>query len=148
MVTWTVNYYFGQEQSDGGEPGGPDGFFRVFDTYVTVTPTAALSLGVDANYVTNEVNRQDASLSLKGLGAYARYQLTTASALGVRYERLDDEGLFGGIDQVLHETTVTGEYKLRTDSSCAESIGVTGRTSASSPVALVRRICEDTRTPC
>ena len=34
-VTWTVNYYFGQEQPDGGEPGGPDGFFRVFDTYVT-----------------------------------------------------------------------------------------------------------------
>ena len=112
MVTWTVNYYFGQEQSDGGEPGGPDGFFRVFDTYVTVTPTAALSLGVDANDVTNEVNRQDPSLSLTGLGTYARYQLTTASALGMRYEGLDDEGLFGGIDQVLHEATVTGEYKL------------------------------------
>ena len=54
-VTWTVNYYFGQEQTDGGEPGGPDGFFRVFDTYVTVTPTSALTLGLDANYVTNEV---------------------------------------------------------------------------------------------
>ena len=22
-VTWTVNYYFGQEQPDGGEPDGP-----------------------------------------------------------------------------------------------------------------------------
>ena len=33
-VTWTTNYYFGQEQPDGGEPDGPDGFFRVFDTYV------------------------------------------------------------------------------------------------------------------
>ena len=31
MVTWTVNYYFGQEQSDGGEPDGPDGFLRVFE---------------------------------------------------------------------------------------------------------------------
>lgn len=112
MVIWTVNYYFGQEQSDGGEPGGPDGFFRVFDTYLTVTPTSALTLGVDANAVTNEVNRQDPSLSLQGLGAYARYQLTSTGALGVRYERLDDEGLFGGIDQVLHEATVTGEYKL------------------------------------
>jgi hypothetical protein len=112
MVTWTVNYYFGQEQGDGGEPGGPDGFFRVFDTYVTVTPTSALTLGVDANYVTNEVDRADPSLSLQGLGTYARYQVTSAGALGVRYERLDDEGLFGGIDQVLHEVTVTGEYKL------------------------------------
>ena len=112
MVTWTVNYYFGQEQSDGGEPGGPDGLFRVLDTYVTVTPTSALTLGVDANHVTNEVNREDSSLSLRGLGTYARYQVTHAGALGVRYERLDDEGLFGGIDQVLHEATVTGEYKL------------------------------------
>jgi hypothetical protein len=47
-----------------------------------------------------------------GLGTYARYQVTSANALGVRYERLDDEGLFGGIDQVLHGATVTGEYKL------------------------------------
>ena len=112
MVTWTVNYYFGQEQADNGEPGGPDGFFRVFDTYVTVTPTSALSLGFDGNYVTNEVNASDPSLSLQGIGAYARYQLTDKSALGVRYERLDDEGLFGGIDQVLQEATFTAEYKL------------------------------------
>ena len=50
-----MNYYFGQEQPDGGEPGGPDGFFRVFDTYVTYTATSALTLGLDVNYVTNEV---------------------------------------------------------------------------------------------
>ena len=66
MVTWTVNYYFGQEQPDGGEPGGPDGFFRVFDTYVAVTPTSALTLGLDVNYVTNEVSSDDPSLSLQG----------------------------------------------------------------------------------
>jgi hypothetical protein len=111
-VTWTVNYYFGQEQADNGEPGGPDGFFRVFDTYVTVTPTSALTLGLDANYVTNEVNAGDPSLSLQGIGTYARYQLTGQSAVGLRYERLDDEGLFGGIDQVLHEATFTLEHKL------------------------------------
>jgi hypothetical protein len=111
-VTWTVNYYFGQEQPDSGEPGGPDGFFRVFDTYVTATPTAALTLGADVNYVTNEVTEHSASLSLLGIGAYTRYQVTTPVALGLRYERLDDEGLFGGIDQVLQEVTVTGEYKF------------------------------------
>ena len=111
-VTWTVNYYFGQEQPDGCEPDGPDGFFRVFDTYATFTPTAALTLGLDANYVTNEINQGDASLSLQGVGAYARYQLTTPAALGIRYEHLDDEGLFGGIDQILHEATVTAEWKF------------------------------------
>ena len=75
---------------------------------MTVTPTSALTLGLDVNYVTNEVLEDDPSLSLQGIGAYARYQMTTPVALGVRYERLDDEGLFGGIDQVLHEVTVDG----------------------------------------
>jgi hypothetical protein len=110
-LTWTVNYYFGQEQPDGNEPGGPDGFFRVFDTYVTATPTPALTFGADVNYTTNQVNAEDRELSLQGIGAYARYQLTGPAAVALRYERLDDEGLFGGIRQVLHETTLTGEYK-------------------------------------
>lgn len=111
-VTWIVNYYFGQEQPDGGEPGGPDGFFKAFDTNISFTPTSALSLALDVNYTTNQVNQGDPSLSLQGIGAYARYQLSEALALGLRYERLDDEGLFGGIDQVLQEATVTAEYKL------------------------------------
>jgi len=111
-VTWTVNYYFGQEQPDGGAPGGPDGFFRVFDTYVTVTPTVALTLGADVNYTTSEVRSEDAALSLQGTGVYARFQLTPRAAVGARYERLDDEGLFGGVDQVLREATVTVEHKL------------------------------------
>ena len=112
MVTWTMNYYFGREQPDGGAPAGPDGAFRVFDTYVTVTPGSNVALGLDVNHVTNQVQASDPSLSLQGIGAYARYQTTSAAALGLRYERLDDEGLFGGIDQVLHEATATAEYKL------------------------------------
>ncbi len=111
-VAWTVNYYFGQEQADGGEPDGPDGFFRVFDTYVAYTATATLSFGLDVNYVTNEVNKADAELSLQGVGAYARYQLSGPAAFAVRYERLDDEGLFGGIDQVLQGATAGLEYKF------------------------------------
>ncbi len=112
QVTWTVNYYFGQEQNDGGEPEGPDGFFRVFDTYVSVTPTSALTLGLDVNYVTNEVAKADPGRSLTGVGAYARYQVTPPAALALRYERLDDEGLFGGIDQLVQEITATVEYKF------------------------------------
>jgi hypothetical protein len=111
-LTWTVNYYFGQEQSDGGEPQGPDGFFRVFDTYVAYTATPKLSVGLDVNYVTSEVNKADPALSLQGIGAYARYQVNDPAAVSVRYERLDDEGLFGGIDQVLQEVTATVEYTL------------------------------------
>jgi hypothetical protein len=111
-LTWTINYYFGQEQPDGGEPTGPDGFFRVFDTYAAYAVTPALSVGIDVNYVTNEVNKSDEALSLQGTGAYVRYQASNPAAVSLRYERLDDEGLFGGIDQVLHEITLTGEYKF------------------------------------
>ena len=111
-VAWTTSYYFGQEQADGGAPTGPDGFFRVFDSYVSWTATPSLGLGLDVNYVTNEVNAADDALSLQGTAVYARYQVTSPAALAVRYERLDDQGLFGGIDQVLHELTATAEYKL------------------------------------
>ena len=38
--------------------------------------------------------------------------MSTPAALALRYERLDDEGLFGGIEQVLQEVTVTFEYKF------------------------------------
>lgn len=111
-LTWTVNYYMGQEQPDGGEPEGPDGYFRVFDTYFAYTATPSLSFGLDVNYVTNELLEADDALALQGTGVYARYQVSAPAALSVRYERLDDEGLFGGIDQVLHELTATAEYKL------------------------------------
>ncbi len=56
-VSWTISYYAGQEQPDGAQPGGPDGFFRVFDTYVNWTATDALTLALDVNHTTNEVNQ-------------------------------------------------------------------------------------------
>jgi hypothetical protein len=111
-LTWTVNYYFGQEQPDGGEPEGPDGFFRVFDTYAVYTVSPAFSVGLDVSYVTNEVDKSDDALSLLGTGVYLRYQVAAPAALSTRYERLDDDGLFGGIDQVLQEITLTAEYKF------------------------------------
>jgi len=110
-IAWTVNYYFGQEQPDGGLPNGPNGLFKVFDTYVTYAPTPTVSLGADVNYVTNQINKGDPTVALQGLGVYARYQLTTPIGLSLRYERLDDEGLFGGIEQLLQEVTVTAEYR-------------------------------------
>jgi hypothetical protein len=112
QLAWTASYYFGREQPDGGLPDGPDGYFRVFDTYVTYAPTSGVALGLDVNYVTNEIHASDPSLSLQGLGAYARYQVSAPAALAVRYEHLDDEGLFGGVEQVLQELTATAEYRL------------------------------------
>ena len=124
QVTWTINYYFGQEQPSTPDSGSaesaaarsgrqhPDGYFRVLDSYVSYAPTSTLSFGLDANYVTNEVNKADPETSLQGVGAYARYQFPGAAAIAARYERLDDEGLFGGIDQVLQELTTTLEYRF------------------------------------
>ena len=81
-------------------------------TAISRTPTAKLGLGVDVNFVTNEVNQADAEASLQGIGAYARYQVSAPAALALRYERLDDEGLFGGIEQMLQEVTATLEYRF------------------------------------
>lgn len=111
-LTWTVNYYFGQEQPDGGLPGGPAGWFRVFDTYATYQATSALAFGLDVSHTTNEAGPSGGSMSLQGSGAYTRYQLVPAAAIGIRYEHLRDEGLLAGSQQTLQEATLTGEYKL------------------------------------
>lgn len=111
-VTWTTSYYFGQEQPDHGQPDGPNGWFKVFDTNATVAPTTALTLAIDVSHTTNQLRSGDPSLSLDGLGAYLRFQISPPIALAVRYERLDDEGLFGGIAQLLQEGTFTAEYKF------------------------------------
>jgi hypothetical protein len=109
---WTVNYYAGREQPDDGQPGGPDGVFRVFETNATFTLSDRVSLGLDVSHTSNEVNARDPALSLDGLGAYARVQVAPKTALGLRYEWLDDEGLFAGVDQVLQEVTLTAEQRL------------------------------------
>ena len=113
-LTWTTSYYFGQEQQQPtDEDAGPDGFFTVFDTYAAYTLNDRATLGLDVNYVTNRVTQDDPKGDLFGLGAYGRYQVTPAAALAVRYERVDDDGgLFGGIDQLLQEVTLTAEYKF------------------------------------
>lgn len=111
-VTWTTSYFFGQEQPDGGQPNGPDGWFRVFDSNGSITVSPAFSLGADVTHTTNQVRSGDTSLSLDGVGAYARYQVTPPAALAIRYEYLDDQGLFAGIAQTLQELTATAECKL------------------------------------
>lgn len=110
-VAWTTSVYAGQEQPDGGAPAGPDGFFRVLDSYVSWAVTPALAVGLDVNHVRNAVTRDGDGVTLLGAGAYTRYQVSPRTALAARYERLDDDGLFAGVAQVLHEATATAEYK-------------------------------------
>jgi hypothetical protein len=110
--TWTTSYYFGQEQPDNGQPNGPDGWFRVFDTNGTINATSKLALGFDLTHVTNQVHSGDDSLALDGVGTYAHYQFTTPASVSLRYEFLADDGLFGGIKQNLQELTLTAEHKF------------------------------------
>lgn len=111
-ISWTVNYYAGQEQPDQSLPNGPDGWFRVFDTYVSYSPNAKLSLGGDMNHTTNQVHAVDPTRALTGAAGYARYQVNAQHALGIRYEHLDDSGgLFAGVSQTLQEVTLTLEHK-------------------------------------
>lgn len=111
-VSWTVSYFFGREQPDQERPDGPDGLFEVFDTYATWTPSSRVSIGLDVNHVTNQVTTAGDALSLDGLGVYGRYALSAPARLAVRYERLDDDGLFGGLEQRLQELTATAEWKF------------------------------------
>ena len=60
------------------------------------------SLGLDVNYVTNEVTTRRRRARAAGHCRLRALPSVGARGARVRYERLDDEGLFGGIDQVLH----------------------------------------------
>ncbi|MGV3519814.1 outer membrane beta-barrel protein [Luteitalea sp.] len=111
-VSWTLSYYAGQEQPDTADTDGPDGRFRVVDTSISWGATPALAFALNANHTTSEVTRHGGARAVTGLAAYGRYQLTPSAALALRYERLADEGLFGGLDQHLQEVTLTYEHRL------------------------------------
>jgi len=136
-VSWTVNYYLGQEHPDVTpvpptgtapvQPGlsfapirpSPDGRLHIFDSYVTWQTTPKLTLAFEADYVIQRLWRHDAPgqpsspAHVAGGAAYARYQFTPKFALAGRAEYLSDRGgMFSGVTQALKETTLTFEYKL------------------------------------
>jgi hypothetical protein len=111
-VTWTVNYYAGQEQPDGGAPDGPNGWFHVFDTYATWVPTPTMSFGLDVSRTTNQLLSTSPVSTLVGAAVYGRYQALPSSAVALRYEFLNDDGLFAGIAQKLQEITFTFEQEV------------------------------------
>jgi hypothetical protein len=131
-VSWTVNYYLGQEHPDfqlvqNGPPDLPtfqgtpfvpipnpaNGKLHIFDTYASWNLTPKLALAGEADYVIERLHSTSAPDHTDGGAAYARYQLAPKIALAARGEYLSDRGgLFSGKTQALKESTVTFEYKF------------------------------------
>ncbi|MBO0720740.1 MAG: porin, partial [Blastocatellia bacterium] len=136
-LSWTVNYYHGQEHPDVTsipntgvvplQPGlsfapirpAPDGRLHILDSYATWQATPKLALALEGDYViqrlwqTDRPGQSAAPSHAMGGAVYARYQLTPKLALAGRSEYLSDRGgLFSGVTQALKENTVTLDYKL------------------------------------
>lgn len=136
-LTWTMNYYLGQEHPDRApaancgpipvQPGlcftaitpAPDGKTHIFDSYATWQATPRLTLQIEGDYVIQRLWRNaapgesSAPSHVDGGAAYLGYQLTPKIALATRAEYMSDrQGLFSGIPQALKENTVTFDYKV------------------------------------
>lgn len=133
LVTWNVNYYFGQEARDveptlnpglptsPTQPGlpttnispAPNGREHIFDTYATWQATPRLTLMGEADYVLNRsVAEQQPGRVVIG-GFTAHYVLPRSWSLGVRTEYFDDRGgLFSGKTQALKESTLVADHSF------------------------------------
>jgi Putative beta-barrel porin-2, OmpL-like. bbp2 len=138
-ISWTVNYYLGQEHPDRTlvassgpvpvQPGltfqaitpAPNGKLHIFDSYVTWQVVPKLTVALEGDYVierewenTNTVLGESSAPSHDiGGAAYVKYQFSPKFAVAGRTEYLSDRGgLFSGTTQALKETTATFDYKL------------------------------------
>jgi len=136
-VSWTMNYYLGQEHPDRivvpptspipVQPGlsfqaitpAPDGRTHIFDSYATWQATPKLTLALEGDYFIQRLWRQagpgrsSAPAHVDGGAGYIQYQLTSKVAVATRAEYMSDRGgLFSGVTQALKENTVTFDYKL------------------------------------
>ena len=138
-VTWTTNFYMGQEHPDvepivsPGEPTLPtqpglsivpivpalDGRLHIVDSYASWQATPRTSFSLEGDYVVSRAwnepgpGRLTTPSHVYGGAIYGRRQLTPKAAFAVRAEYLrDDGGLFTGTTQSLKEGTVTYEYKV------------------------------------
>jgi len=136
-ITWTLNYYYGQDNPERAsatgcgpvpiQPGlcftpirpAPDGRTHIFDSYLTWQATPRLTLALEGDYFVQRTwqnagpNQSSAPSHADGGAVYAKYQFTPKVALGGRAEYMSDRnGLFSGISQSLKETTATFDYNL------------------------------------
>ncbi len=135
-ITWTSNYYLGQEHPDSTaatnctgpvQPGlcvtpivpAPNGKLHIFDNYITWQARPKLTLTAEGDYVIEREwanaapGESSAPSHVTGGAAYAQYQFNPKAALGARAEYLSDRGgLFSGTTQALKEATGTYKYNL------------------------------------
>src|SRR5579884_3065390 len=136
-VTWTMNYYLGQEHPDRlpvnttgvvpVQPGlnfvairpAPDGRTHIFDTYVTWEASSKLTFALEGDYFIQRLwqnagpERSSSPAHVDGGAAYVKYQVTPKVAIATRAEYMSDRGgLFSGLTQALKENTFTLDYKL------------------------------------
>jgi len=136
-VTWTMNYYLGQEHPDRAasancgpipvQPGlcftavtpAPNGKTDIFDSYATWQATPKLLMALEGDYFIERLwanaapGESSAPSHVDGGAAYIQYQLSPKVAVATRAEYMSDRGgLFSGLTQALKENTVTFDYKL------------------------------------
>ncbi len=135
-VTWTANYYIGQEHPDTVsstnctvpvQPGlclapltpAPNGKIHIFDSYATWQARPNLTLTAEGDYVIQRLwanaapGESSAPAHVDGGAAYAQYQIIPRGALAARMEYLSDRGgLFSNQTQALKEITGTYKYSL------------------------------------
>lgn len=132
-VSWTVNYYLGQEHPDvvfppndtsgdlptiQGTPfepivNPPNGKLHIFDSYATWQASPKLSFALEGDYVIERLFTYSAPDHTSGGAVYGRYQFTPKFAVAARSEYLSDRGgLFTGKTQALKEVTLTLEQKV------------------------------------
>lgn len=136
-VSWTVNYYLGQEHPDRApadncgpvpiQPGlcftairpAPNGRTHIFDSHVSWKAAPKLTFALEGDYFIQRLwqnaapGQSSAPAHTDGGAAYIQYQATTKIALATRAEYMSDHGgLVPGISQALKENTVTLDYKV------------------------------------
>jgi hypothetical protein len=136
-LSWTVNYYLGQEHPDRivvpptspipVQPGlsfeaispAPNGRTHIFDGYATWQATPKWTLALEGDYFIQRLwqnaapGESSAPSHVDGGAAYIQYQMTSKLAAATRAEYMSDRGgLFSGLPQALKENTFTFDYKL------------------------------------
>lgn len=135
-VTWTSNYYLGQEHADYTPSTNcsnpvqlglcvkpinnpPNGKTHIIDNYVVWQARPKLYLAGEADYFIQRLwahaaaGESSAPRHVFSGAAYAQYQISPHGSFAVRGEYFSDRGgLFSGTTQALKEGTATYKYTL------------------------------------
>ena len=142
QVTWTTNFYFGQENPDSVgttncppvpvQAGlcfapivpAPNGKLNIFDSEVNWVVSPKWTLALEGDYVINRMwsstagGENSAPARTWGGAGYVQYQLSPKGYLAGRAEYLADHGsyftggLFSNVTEALKEFTVTYGYNI------------------------------------